>query len=168
MFNQVFNRADSLYANGDYTDFIRFSKNELLQNPDLRNDYATVIKLAEASLQEEKYDLAEKVFDRAKELDSLLNDFIDYKKIQISLLKKDTVRYFDQVDRFIDRYPEFILNKNILKESIALGAHDRYYQRLLRYLSDSEKLELDVQQLKHMVMIRDSLRWDFIEKNKDF
>ena len=133
--NQSYHYIDSLYLSGQYSDFINYSKNKLLKNPELRNDFLTVLKLAEASFQEGKFDLAEKVYDKAKAIDSLLNDYIDYKKIDINLHKKDTARYFELVDQFIENYPDFILNKQLLKQSIRFGVADRYYQKLKKILN---------------------------------
>ena len=166
LFSQSEKYADSLYVLGRYNEYIESSKRTLMMNPELRHNYRMVIRLAESSLQKGKYDLATKIFYKAKDIDTTLNDYIDYKQLSIYLLKKDTNRFLRKVDNFLQSYPNFILNKKLVRLSYKITAEYRYYQKLKSYLSSSSISHLEAKRFRQKQKLTYDEIWSFLRSYK--
>ncbi len=111
---------DSLYSVSLYSSFLDQSVDFLKENPEYKNDFGFLLKLAMASFKMDKYDQARQIFGLAAAKDSLLNDYINFHDIQISLILGDTALFYNRVLQAYMMDSENYLNLDLLRQAVNL------------------------------------------------
>lgn len=126
-------QVDSLYRAKEYAAFLDASTLLLEQQPQLKRSFPFLLKLANASFQEERYALSRQIYGLAAAKDSILIDYVRYFNALASLQLADTLKFYEQTEQFYTSTPKNYLALDLLRSAVNLTSEQNDTVHFLRF-----------------------------------